>query len=206
MWQKTDGGEMTWEDAQTYAANLSLGDYEDWRLPNIKELRSINNESMFNPSVDASSFPNIKSELYWSSTTEVNQTQKAWFVNFEDGLVSHEEKSQSLNVLCVRTSTENVTDIGDDSINVPSTFKLEQNYPNPFNPTTTIAFSLPVAEKITLTIYNAPGQKVAVLADENYSAGNFTLKWDAGAFASGIYIFTLQTTSQFLTRKMVLLK
>ncbi len=42
MWQKSDDGqERDWEDALTYAENLELADYNDWRLPNAKELQSI---------------------------------------------------------------------------------------------------------------------------------------------------------------------
>jgi len=43
MWQKTDGGEMTFESAATYCDNLLLGGYSDWRLPTAIELFSINN-------------------------------------------------------------------------------------------------------------------------------------------------------------------
>ena len=42
MWQQADSGSgMDWEDALTYAENLTEGGYDDWRLPNIKELQSI---------------------------------------------------------------------------------------------------------------------------------------------------------------------
>lgn len=42
MWQQADDGQMRdWEEALYYAENLELGGYEDWRLPNAKELQSI---------------------------------------------------------------------------------------------------------------------------------------------------------------------
>jgi len=42
MWQKEDDDtRRTWEQAITYCEGLSLGTYSDWRLPNIKELRTI---------------------------------------------------------------------------------------------------------------------------------------------------------------------
>ena len=57
MWQKTDGGEMTFEKALVYADTLTLGGFTDWRLPNVKELQSLNDESLVAPSLDTNSFP-----------------------------------------------------------------------------------------------------------------------------------------------------
>ena len=42
MWQQSDSGlGMSWEEALKYAEDLVLGGYDDWRLPNAKELQSI---------------------------------------------------------------------------------------------------------------------------------------------------------------------
>ena len=42
MWQKADDGTArNWQESLTYAENLELGNYSDWRLPNAKELQSI---------------------------------------------------------------------------------------------------------------------------------------------------------------------
>jgi len=89
---------------------------------------------------------------------------------------------------------------------IPNTIQLAQNFPNPFNPVTTISFSLPKDDKITLTIYNTLGQKVAILADDVYSAGNYSMQWNAGNYSSGIYIYTIQSGNQHVMRKMILMK
>lgn len=42
MWAEADSGRtMNWEQALAYAENLAYAGYDDWRLPNAKELQSI---------------------------------------------------------------------------------------------------------------------------------------------------------------------
>ncbi len=89
---------------------------------------------------------------------------------------------------------------------IPDEFSLSQNYPNPFNPTTEIAFDLPAASHVTLEIYNVLGQRVTVLADGSYNAGQHTVTWDASNQASGIYFYRLTTPDYVATKKMLLLK
>ncbi|WP_457566131.1 T9SS type A sorting domain-containing protein, partial [Caldithrix abyssi] len=91
-------------------------------------------------------------------------------------------------------------------------YVLKQNYPNPFNPTTTIEFYLPIKKQISLTIYNALGQKVKTLINnEVLSAGNHALQWDgtndAGAkVASGMYIYELKYGNFKQQKRMMLMK
>ncbi len=88
---------------------------------------------------------------------------------------------------------------------IPDEFSLAQNYPNPFNPTTTIQFSLAVADNATLTIYNVNGQRVEQFTG-SYSAGVHTIEWDASNVASGLYFYKLETSNFSEQKKMVLLK
>ena len=88
----------------------------------------------------------------------------------------------------------------------PVDFQLQQNYPNPFNPTTTIHYRLAKHAAVNLSIYDMTGQKVATLIAEEQPAGNYDVEWDARAFSSGVYIFTLKTGSVEESRKMILLR
>jgi len=93
-----------------------------------------------------------------------------------------------------------------DNSLIPDQFSLSQNYPNPFNPTTEIQFSLPQPSHVSLLIYNVLGQRVAVLADGSFSAGRYTVTWDASRHSSGVYFYRLQTEGFVETKKMLLVK
>ena len=93
---------MTWEDALKYARGTSLAGHNDWRLPNVKELESLNDESIVEPSIPKSAFPGVAEDVYWTSTTLVNHPTRAWTVDFEAGIASYEEKTGKLLVRAVR--------------------------------------------------------------------------------------------------------
>jgi hypothetical protein len=89
---------------------------------------------------------------------------------------------------------------------LPKEFKLEQNYPNPFNPSTTIEFTIPVRGRYSISIYNTLGQLVKVLADDEYDPGYYKTTFDAGKYASGMYIYKLSGTNADMIKKMILVK
>jgi len=97
------------------------------------------------------------------------------------------------------------TGVGDAG-EMPLTFALNQNYPNPFNPSTTIRYSIPIATPVVLKIYNMIGQEVSTLVNSEHKPGNYDVKFDAGKFASGIYIYRIQAGSFVETKKMMLIK
>ena len=88
---------------------------------------------------------------------------------------------------------------------------LEQNYPNPFNPQTTIAFSLPRAENVRLSVFDLRGRLVRTLVDGQHAGGDHAVIWDGNdqagqRVASGSYVYRLTTDSQQLNKVMVLVK
>lgn len=99
-----------------------------------------------------------------------------------------------------------VSSIEKDNYTKPESFALFQNYPNPFNPKTMINYQLPMLSKVELAIYNILGQKVVTLVNKKQDAGQYTVEWDASAFASGIYLYRLNTESFTKTKKLILLK
>jgi len=89
---------------------------------------------------------------------------------------------------------------------VPDVFALNQNYPNPFNPSTEIAFDLPVASHVELTIYNVLGQKVETLVDREMEAGSHTVTWNADKVSTGVYFYRITAKDFTETKKMLMLK
>ncbi len=98
------------------------------------------------------------------------------------------------------------------SIDVPLQYSLKQNYPNPFNPATTLGFSLKTEARVTLSIYNVLGEKVASLLNrDEMNAGEHSVRFDASEMPTGIYFYTLEARgtdgSSFISsKKMMLLK
>ncbi|MBN2411868.1 T9SS type A sorting domain-containing protein [candidate division KSB1 bacterium] len=94
----------------------------------------------------------------------------------------------------------------DKEIN-PVSYNLRvQNYPNPFNPQTTISYTLPKATNVKLVVYDIQGKEVAVLVNENKSAGSYNVLFDGADFASGVYFYKLATDYRTVTNKMLLVK
>jgi hypothetical protein len=92
------------------------------------------------------------------------------------------------------------------SNSVPEKFELSQNFPNPFNPTTNLKYSLPQGGFVTLKVFNLLGQEVATLVNQEQSAGEYVVDFDASKLAGGIYMYSIKVGDFSLTKKMVLLK
>jgi hypothetical protein len=86
------------------------------------------------------------------------------------------------------------------------TYALNQNAPNPFNPSTSIIFSVGLDAQTSLSIYNASGEKVAVLVDQYLQPGTYTVTWDATAHPSGMYYYRLESGHWSKTETMILRK
>jgi len=107
----------------------------------------------------------------------------------------------------IKLSTNPVGIISDNPTSVPTDFTLEQNYPNPFNPSTTIGYTLPFPADIQIEAYNILGQRVAVIAEGNQQAGNYSIRWEPAGQSSGIYFYTLKTDGKIVqTRRMLYMK
>ena len=93
----------------------------------------------------------------------------------------------------------------------PQEFRLLQNYPNPFNPETTISFQLTNRGRVVLKIFNAAGQEIRNLINQELPEGLHQIIWNGRTeygdkSASGIYFYQLRVNNQIQTNRMTLLQ
>jgi hypothetical protein len=134
----------------------------------------------------------INGERYYFRVTAVNSLGQ------ESGFSNEEE------VLVPLTGVE-------DTQMIPVTFELKQNYPNPFNPSTTIRYTLPGAQFVTLIVYDILGREVATLVDERQTPGKKSVVWDGRnqfgkAVSSGVYVYQIRAGDYVKCRKMLLIQ
>ena len=108
---------------------------------------------------------------------------------------------QEKTLIAIKDS--NVTVINDQRVNF--SYKLDQCYPNPFNPYTTIEFTLPKSEFVTLKVYSIIGEEITTLIAKNLQAGNHTYQFDGSDLASGVYLYRIEAGEFSDVKKMVIL-
>ena len=127
IWQKAPFSDsLSWEQSLTYADTLTTAGFNDWRLPNIKELQSLNDETRINPSINSTYFNVTNVNKYWSSTTLPNQTAKAWYLNTQFGITTYDNKTVKHNLICVRSNQSSTAISTAKSI-------TQRLFPNPFS-------------------------------------------------------------------------
>ncbi|MEN9510954.1 MAG: hypothetical protein RLZZ370_773 [Bacteroidota bacterium] len=117
---------ITWEQALGYADTSTAAGYNDWRLPNIKELQSMSDQSLVLPCISSKLLSFTGNRKFWSSTTLPNQTGSAWYMDSRYGITTYNSKMRRNDVLLVRghdplLSTYRRPAIADDIV-----------WPNPF--------------------------------------------------------------------------
>lgn len=107
MWLKdanSAGNTKTWADALTYCNNLDDSGYDDWRLPNIKEMQSLINFGQLGPALPSGHpFSNVQTNYYWTSTTYSAESSFAWIMNLYMGAGNNYNKTYELVVWPVRS-------------------------------------------------------------------------------------------------------
>ena len=103
-----------------------------------------------------------------------------------------------------------------DGVGTPKQTLLLQNYPNPFNPETWIPYHLSEAAPVTLSIYDATGERIRTLSLGFQAAGFYQSRpraayWDGRndlgeQVSSGVYFYQLSTPSEHQMKRMVIVK
>jgi hypothetical protein len=127
------------------------------------------------------------------------------FAESDEALIAREQYETFTNTL-VRESLGKGQEQGTDISEIPDGYGLEQNYPNPFNPVTTIRYSLPVAGKTTLIVYDMLGREITRLVDGVVEAWYHEVIFDAGSLASGVYFYELHAGAFADVKRLLLIR
>ena len=90
--------------------------------------------------------------------------------------------------------------------NILLSFKLYQNYPNPFNPVTSIDYTVPKSNFVTLRVYNLLGEEVSTLVNEVKQSGKYEVKFNGSDLTSGVYFYQMKAGNFSDTKKFILMK
>jgi len=125
----------------------------------------------------------------WILSIAVDRDNNKWFGTISGGVAVYNEEGVTLQ-----------------PPHVAEDYILFQNYPNPFNTTTTIKFSLPGPQHVTIEVYSILGEKISTILSEYRSEGVHLVRWDASEMASGVYLYRLQAGQHSQARAMVLVR
>jgi len=92
MWQDDFSKKVVYSTATDYCRHLSLGNYRDWYLPSLEELKTIVDYDRTGPAISPI-FKTIYSSKYWSST--------GYYIDFSDGRAGSYNR-RGIYVRCVR--------------------------------------------------------------------------------------------------------
>jgi hypothetical protein len=106
-WQQTIVKDKTWKDALKYCESLNYGGHDDWRLPNINEVRWLFD---FSKKAPVTAFPEPTGttiDTIWTSTTAAESPSAAWFAIFAYGSLFYDTNNKTNSwsksaVKCVR--------------------------------------------------------------------------------------------------------
>lgn len=148
---------------------------------------------------------------------------EVWGTSESDGLMANTdglidvnptENGTTYNQLIVRVedASDNVTSLHDENMQtLPEAHSVSQNFPNPFNPTTTINYSLPSDQFVSIKIYNINGQEIRTLLRRSQPQGEYSITWNGeddrgNSVSSGVYFFQVTAGEYKMSIKITLLR
>jgi hypothetical protein len=139
-----------------------------------------------------------------------SDTLSVWFQptvvgEYLDTLVITTDAPGGIEEVVLTGTGEPLTSVEEEET-VPGSYVLEQNYPNPFNPETEIRYGVPVGGHVVIRVYTMLGEEVSTLVDEYQEPGWHTVVFGGENLSSGLYLYRLEASDFFSSRKMILLK
>ncbi|WP_200153424.1 DUF1566 domain-containing protein [Chromatium okenii] len=95
----------TFDQAENYVKDVNathVCGFKDWRMPDVKELLGITDQSHTHPAIDFNYFLNTPNNGFWSVSPYVNDLDYLWNVDFNDSSASVSNLSNASHVRLVR--------------------------------------------------------------------------------------------------------
>jgi photosystem II stability/assembly factor-like uncharacterized protein len=143
-----------------------------------------------------------------NDSTWGNQAVPLGFPAFYSIFMTDTNRGYSGGTIFVKTEDGGgvITNVKQNSEEVPSNFKLFQNYPNPFNPKTIINYELRITSYVKLGIYDIQGKELTLLVNQRQNRGEYKIEFDGSGFPSGVYFYALAIDGKIISGKMILSK
>ena len=187
--KKTTDGGSTW-------SSVSIG------IENLRDIQFVNSTIGFTCSQNSWFYGTTDGGTTWTKKSGAGDVNALYFVSPTVGYAA------GFSGLIARTNNAGgLTEVKNISKRtIPQKFSLSQNYPNPFNPSTVINYQLPMNSHVILKIYDVLGKEIAVLVNEEHSAGNYSINFEASKLSNGMYFYRLQAGNTIETKRMMLIK
>lgn len=202
VWLSTDNG-ATWEHRSN---GLSPDPYSSSIIRtngNLITSLKFGGSGMFRSSDDG-----INWEDYGTGLPFLSSIEK--MIVYDDKIIA-----ATSNGLWQRDTSETTTELNEQGY-LPVEYSLFQNYPNPFNPSTKIKFQIADVGYVSLKVFDALGNEIAILVDGEMQPGSYEVEFSGtnlssgifgrGGYASGVYFYKLQSGNFIETKKMVILR
>jgi len=178
------------------AIRLSFSTASETDNDHFEILRGERVEGEFTRIVTLPSQGNSATEQRYEFTdTDVNPGQTYWYILADVDMSGHRTEHRGM--------TASATAL--DPVASPLEYSLAV-YPNPFNPSTTISFSLLESGRVRVAVYDVSGRWIKTLTNEERSAGNHRIAFDARDLPSGVYFVRMESGEFQATSKVVLMR
>jgi len=192
--KSSDGG-VNWINVYPYVTGNPA--FRSMKYFNLNEAMAVGDEGLIVYTNDGGA---TWTEQESGVTTSLN---KIFFISSTTGWVVGD------NGVILKTTTKGsstLTGVTPLNTGIADKFSLSQNYPNPFNPSTVIKWQVAQTGFVSVVVYDALGNEVKTLVNENQSPGSYSVEFNAASLPSGIYFYKMITENFSDTRKMILVK
>lgn len=172
--------------------------FREAAFPVLHVLREIN-EATFTWETENNVLLDVNIPIFVNGTDQVVEMtygQGSIAISINDTLVIDPQKWIFMAPPSIVTSVE-------DDLTKITDYQLEQNYPNPFSFTTTIKFSIPKSQFVTLKIFDIQGNEIITLVNGKQSPGIYVVEFDGSNLTTGKYFYRLQAGDYSETKSFV---